>query len=82
MILVGIAVLILLAVFAILYYKQKEKFVVVGKFVEPIPSNPGQDFTLLPMDQTYTFADPVPDTATAFDVVLSRFTDKKLPRTC
>ncbi|AGE54175.1 hypothetical protein PBCVIL52s1_297R [Paramecium bursaria Chlorella virus IL-5-2s1] len=79
MILVGIAILILLAVFAILYYRQKEKFVVVGKFVEPIPSNPGQDFTLLPMNQTYTFADPVPDTATAFDVVLSRFTDKKAP---
>jgi hypothetical protein len=79
MILVGIAVLILFAVFAILYYKQKEKFVVVGKFVEPIPSNPGQDFTLVPTNQTYTFADPVPDTATAFDVVLSRFTDKKAP---
>ena len=79
MILVGIAILILLAVFAILWYKQKEKFVVVGKFVEPIPENPGQDFTLLPMNQTYTFADPVPDTATAFDVVLSRFTDKNAP---
>ena len=79
MFIVGLAVLLLIAVVAVLYYKQKEKFEVVGKFVEPIPENPGQSFTLQPMDQTYTFADPIPDGATSFDRILARFVDKTAP---
>lgn len=82
--LVGIAILLLIAVIVILYYKSKENFengVVIGKFAEPIPDNPTQTYTQEPLNLTFVFADPVPDTATSFDRVLSRFTDKKAPVT-
>ena len=84
MILTGLAILVLIAIVAIIYYRQKETFdnkggVVVGKFAEPIPSNPTQNFALEPVNLTFVFADPVGDTATSFDRVLSRFTDKTAP---
>lgn len=79
---VGLAVLFLIAVCAILYYKQKEKFengVIVGKFAQPIPENPTQSYTKQPVNLSFVFADPIADTATSFDRVLSRFTDKMAP---
>jgi len=78
----GLSVLILIVAAAFMYYRNKEKFengVVVGKFAEPIPDNPMQSYTQQPLNLTFVFADPVPDTATSFDRVLSRFTDKKAP---
>jgi hypothetical protein len=78
----GLSVLILIVAAAFMYYRQKEKFengVVVGKFAEPIPDNPMQSYTQQPLNLSFVFADPVPDTATSFDRVLSRFTDKKAP---
>lgn len=78
-ILTGVAILLLVVVIAFLYYRQTEKFTVVGKFIEPIPTNKGMDFTQVPVDQTYIFADPIPDTATSFDRILSRFVDKSAP---
>jgi hypothetical protein len=76
---VGLAVLFLTAVFGILYYKNRENFEVVGKFVQPLETNPGQSFTLQPIDETYIFADPIPDEATSFDRILSRFVDTTIP---
>jgi len=78
-ILTGVAILLLVVVIAFLYYRQTEKFTVVGKFIEPIPTNKGMDFTQVPVDKTYIFADPIPDTATSFDRILSRFVDKNAP---
>jgi hypothetical protein len=78
-ILTGVAILLLVVVIAFLYYRQTEKFTVVGKFIEPIPTNKGMSFTQVPVDQTYIFADPIPDTATSFDRILSRFVDKSAP---
>jgi len=78
-ILTGVAILLLVVVIAFLYYRQTEKFTVVGKFIEPIPTNKGMNFTQVPVDQTYIFADPIPDTATSFDRILSRFVDKSAP---
>jgi hypothetical protein len=80
--LIGLAVLLMVSVAAVLYYKQQEKFengVIVGKFAEPIPENPLQSYTMQPLNLSFLFADKVPDTATSFDRVLSRFTDKKAP---
>jgi len=80
--LIGLAVLLLVAVIAVIYYRQKEKFengVVIGKFAEPIPENPSQTFTQQPLNLSFVFADPVGDSATSFDRILSRFTDKKAP---
>jgi len=79
---IGLAVLLLVAVIAVIYYRQKEKFengVVVGKFAEPIPENPSQTYTQQPLNLTFVFADPVGDSATSFDRMLSRFTDKNAP---
>lgn len=81
-ILTGLAILLLVGVVAILYYKRKEKYengVIVGKFAEPIPDNPRQTYTQEPLNLSFVFADPVADTATSFDRVLSRFTDKMAP---
>jgi hypothetical protein len=78
-ILTGVAILLLVVVIAFLYYRQTEKFTVVGKFIEPIPTNKGMSFTQVPVDKTYIFADPIPDTATSFDRILSRFVDKNAP---
>jgi len=78
-ILTGAAILLLVIVIAFLYYRQTEKFTVVGRFIEPIPTNKGMDFALQPVDQTYIFADAIPDTATSFDRILSRFVDKNAP---
>lgn len=78
-VLTGIAVLLLVTIVAFMYYRQTEKFTVVGKFIEPIPENKGMNFTQVPVDQTYIFADPIPDTATSFDRILSRFVDKNAP---
>jgi len=78
-ILTGVAILLLVVVIAFLYYRQTEKFTVVGKFIEPIPTNKGMDFTQVPVDKTYIFADPIPDTATSFDRILSRFVGKSAP---
>ena len=78
-VLTGVAVLLLVVVIAFLYYRQTEKFVVVGKFIEPIPENKGMNFTRVPVDQTYIFSDPIPDTASSFDRILSRFVDKTAP---
>jgi hypothetical protein len=84
-VLIGLAVLLLVAVVAVIYYRQKETFendqagVVIGQFAEPIPENPLQTYTQQPLNLTFDFADPVGDSATSFDRVLSRFTDKKAP---
>jgi len=78
-ILTGVAILLLVVVIAFLYYRQTEKFTVVGKFIEPIPTNKSMDFTQVPVDKTYIFADPIPDTATSFDRILSSFVDKSAP---
>ena len=78
-ILTGVAILLLIVVIWFLYYRQTEKFTVVGKFVEPIPTNKGMDFTQVPVDQTYIFSDPIPDTASSFDRILNRFVDKNAP---
>lgn len=79
-ILTGLAVLVFAVVVMLMYYKNsKETFTVVGKFIEPIAENKGVTFTQQPVDQTYTFADPIPDTATTFDRVLARFVDKMAP---
>lgn len=78
-ILTSVAILILVAVAAFMYYRQSENFTVVGKFVEPVPENKGMDFTQVAVDQTYIFADPIPNTATSFDRILSRFVDKTAP---
>ncbi len=78
-VLTGIAVLLLVIVIAFLYYRQTEKFVVVGKFVEPVPDNKGMNFAQVPVDKTYIFADPIPDTASSFDRILSRFVDRNAP---
>jgi hypothetical protein len=78
----GLAILALVIAVAFMYYRQKEKFqngVVVGSFAQPIPDNPTQTYTQQPLNLSFVFADPVPDTATSFDRVLSRFTDKKAP---
>jgi hypothetical protein len=37
------------------------------------------NFTQVPVDKTYIFADAIPDTATSFDRILSRFVDKNAP---
>jgi len=79
---IGLAILILVVAAAFIYYRQKEKFengVVVGSFAQPIPDNPTQTYTQQPLNLSFVFADPVPDTATSFDRVLSRFTDKTAP---
>ena len=78
-ILTGVAILLLVTIVAFMYYRQSEKFVVVGKFIEPIPENKGMNFTQVPVDQRYIFSDPIPDTATSFDRILSRFVDKTAP---
>lgn len=78
-VLTGVAILLLVTIIAFLYYRQTEKFTVVGKFIEPIPTNQGMTFTQQPVDQTYVFADPIPDTASSFDRILSRFVDKNAP---
>ena len=84
---IGLAALLLIAVIAVMYYKQKETFendqagVVIGKFAEPIPENPSQTYTQEALNLTFVFADPVGDSATSFDRVLSRFTDKTAPTT-
>jgi hypothetical protein len=75
-VLTGIAILMLVAIIAFMYYRQTEKFTVVGKSIEPIPDNKGMDFTQVPVDKTYVFADPIPDTATSFDRILGRFVDR------
>jgi len=75
-VLTGVAILMLVAIIAFMYYRQTEKFTVVGKFIEPIPDNKGMDFTQVPVDKTYIFADPIPDTATSFDRILGRFVDR------
>jgi len=75
-VLTGIAILMLVAIIAFMYYRQTENFTVVGKFIEPIPDNKGMDFTQIPVDKTYIFADPIPDTATSFDRILGRFVDR------
>jgi hypothetical protein len=80
--LIGLAILIIVVAAAFMFYRQKEKFengVVIGKFAEPIPDNPTQTFTQQPLNLSFVFADPIPDTATSFDRVLSRFTDKTAP---
>jgi len=79
-VLTGVAILLLVMIVAFMYYRQTEKFTVVGKFIEPIPENKGMSFTQVPVDQTYIFADPIPDTATSFDRILSRFVDKNAPQ--
>jgi len=78
-ILTGVAILLLVVVIAFLYYRNTEKFTVVGRFIEPIPDNKGMSFTQQPVDKTYIFSDPIPDTATSFDRILSRFVDKNAP---
>lgn len=78
-VLTGVAVLLLVVVVAFLYYRQTEKFTVVGRFMEPVPENKGMNFAQQPVDQTYIFADQIPDTATSFDRILSRFVDKTAP---
>lgn len=78
-VLTGVAVLLLVVVVAFLYYRQTEKFTVVGRFMEPVPENKGMNFAQQPVDQTYMFADQIPDTATSFDRILSRFVDKTAP---
>ena len=78
-VLTGVAVLLLITIVAFMYYRQSEKFTVVGKFIEPIPENKGMNFTQVPVDQTYIFSDPTPDTASSFDRILSRFVDKTAP---
>ena len=78
-VLTGVAILLLVTIVAFMYYRQSEKFTVVGKFIEPIPTNRGMNFTQIPVDQTYIFSDPIPDTATSFDRILSRFVDKTAP---
>jgi hypothetical protein len=78
-VLTGVAVLLLVTIVAFMYYRQSEKFVVVGKFIEPVPENKGMNFTQVPVDQTYIFSDSIPDTATSFDRILSRFVDKTAP---
>lgn len=78
-VLTGVAILLLVTIVAFMYYRQSENFVVVGKFIEPIPINKGMDFTQIPVDQTYIFSDPIPDTASSFDRILSRFVDKNAP---
>ena len=78
-VLTGVAVLLLITIVAFMYYRQSEKFTVVGKFIEPIPDNKGMSFTQVPVDQTYIFSDPIPDTASSFDRILSRFVDKTAP---
>lgn len=79
-ILTGLAVLVLVGVVMFMYYRNsKETFTVVGKFAEPIAQNKLMTFSQQPVDQTYIFADPIPDTATTFDRVLSRFVDKMAP---
>ena len=78
-VLTGVAILLLVVVIAFLYYRQTEKFTVIGRFVEPIPDNKGMSFTQVPVDQTYIFSDPIPDTASSFDRILSRFVDKNAP---
>jgi hypothetical protein len=78
-ILTGVAILLLVVVIAFLYYRQTEKFTVVGRFIEPIPENKGMNFAQVPVDQTYIFADAIPDGATSFDRILSRFVDKNAP---
>lgn len=78
-VLTGVAILLLVVVISFLYYRQTEKFTVVGKFIEPIPENRGMNFAQQPVDQTYIFSDPIPDTATSFDRILSRFVDKTAP---
>jgi hypothetical protein len=78
-ILTGVAVLLLLAVLLFMYYRQnREKFVSVAKFREVIPDGKGMVFPQ-EMAQTYVFSDPIPDTATSFDRILSRFIDKHAP---
>ena len=78
-ILTGVAVLLLITIVAFMYYRQTENFVVVGKFVEPVPENRGMDFTQQPVDKTYIFSDSIPNTASSFDRILSRFVDKTAP---
>lgn len=78
-VLTGVAILLLVTIIAFMYYRQTEKFTVVGRFIEPIPENKGMNFTQVPVDQTYIFADPIPDTASSFDRILSRFVDKNAP---
>jgi hypothetical protein len=78
-VLTGVAVLLLVVVVAFLYYRNTEKFTVVGRFMEPVPENKGMNFAQQPVDQTYIFADQIPDTATSFDRILSRFVDKTAP---
>lgn len=78
-ILTGVAILLLVVVIGFLYYRQTEKFTVIGRFIEPVPTNSGMNFTQVPVDQTYIFADAIPDTATSFDRILSRFVDKNAP---
>lgn len=79
-VLMGAAILLLVVIIAFMYYRNTtEKFTVVGRFIEPIPTNKGMDFAQQPVDQTYIFADPIPDTATSFDRIFSRFVDKKAP---
>jgi len=78
-ILTGVAILLLVVVIGFLYYRQTEKFTVIGRFIEPVPTNSGMNFTQVPVDKTYIFADAIPDTATSFDRILSRFVDKNAP---
>jgi len=78
-ILTGVAVLLLVAVLLFMYYRQhKEKFVSVAKFGEVIPDGKGMVFPQ-EIAQTYVFSDDIPDTATSFDRILSRFVDKHAP---
>ncbi|AGE56112.1 hypothetical protein ATCVMO0605SPH_845R [Acanthocystis turfacea Chlorella virus MO0605SPH] len=79
---IGLAIIALVITAVFMYYRQKEKFengVVIGKFAQPIPDNPLQSYTQQPLNLSFVFADPIPDTATSFDRVLSRFTDKTAP---
>ena len=78
-ILTGVAVLLLVAVVLFMYYRHnKEKFAPVAKIGEVIPDGKGMVFPQ-EMAQTYVFSDVIPDTATSFDRVLSRFVDKYAP---
>lgn len=78
-VLTGVAILLLVTIISFMYYRNTEKFVVVGKFIEPVAENRGMSFTQQPVDKTYIFSDSIPDTATSFDRILSRFVDKTAP---
>ena len=54
-VLTGVAILLLIVVIWFLYYRQTEKFTVIGRFVEPVPENRSMDFNQVPVDMTYVF---------------------------